>query len=209
VHPLLGSLFDHQFAKLWRVGERMTRYFTWGLVVSFFCPIAVSAQPAQILIIRHAEKPDEGSKLSLAGRERAAALAPYFLGNDELLQFGPPVAIYAQAQKHASSSLRPIETVEPLAAAIHIKINDSFERDDFAAMVEEILHNKTYDGHTVLICWEHKVIPQIAAKFGAATASDKWPGAVFDRTWVLTLKDGHGYAFEDLPQQLMFGDSRK
>ena len=73
------------------------------------------AQPAQVIIIRHAEKPDSGNGLSLKGMKRAAALVPYFLGTESLLKFGEPVAIYAQAQRHETSSIRPIETVRPLA----------------------------------------------------------------------------------------------
>lgn len=77
------------------------------------------AQPAQVLIIRHAEKDDaSGDGMSLEGRERAAALAPFFTGTKTVLSFGVPVAIYAQPQKHEASSLRPIETVKPLAAAL-------------------------------------------------------------------------------------------
>jgi hypothetical protein len=76
---------------------------------------AARAQPAQVFLIRHAEQPEEGNEFLLKGRERAAALAPFFLGTDALLENGPPAAIYAQAQKHKSSSARPIETVQPLA----------------------------------------------------------------------------------------------
>jgi hypothetical protein len=76
-------------------------------------------------------------------------------------------------------------------------------------MVDEIKHQKQYEGHTVLICWEHKVIPEIAAAFGAEDAPRKWKGETYDRTWVLTLNaDGH-CAFRDLPQRLMYGDSEK
>ena len=34
-----------------------------------------AAQPAQVLVIRHGEKPESGEHLSLKGQERAAALA--------------------------------------------------------------------------------------------------------------------------------------
>ncbi len=177
------------------------------LVVLIFANCSLG-KPAEVVIIRHAEKPDEGNELSLAGRERAAALLPYFLGNPAILEFGRPVAIYAQAQKHATSSLRSIQTVRPLADALHLKINDSFERDDYKKMVAEIKHEGKYEGHTVVICWEHKVIPEIAKEFAADDAPQKWRGNAFDRTWVLTLKSSHRYKFKDLPQKLMFGDSK-
>jgi hypothetical protein len=179
-----------------------------SLLVILIFANCLLAEPAEVVIIRHAEKPDVGNELSLAGRERAGALLPYFLGNPAVLEFGRPVAIYAQAQKHATSSLRSIQTVEPLADALHLKINDAFESDDYKKMVAEIKRETRYDGHTVLICWEHKVIPEIAKEFATDDAPKKWRGDAFDRTWVLTLKSGHRYKFNDLPQKLMFGDSK-
>jgi hypothetical protein len=156
-----------------------------------------------------AEKPDDGNELSLAGRERAAALVPYFLGNSELINFGPPVAIYAQSQKKQTSSVRAIETVHPMADAIHVKIDESFSRDEFKSMVDEIKHKQKYDGRMVLICWEHKVIPEIASAFGADDAPEKWHGDVFDRVWIITFRPNEKPLFKNLPQRLLFGDSEK
>jgi hypothetical protein len=165
------------------------------------------AQPAQVIIIRHAEKPDEGNELSLQGEERAAALVPYFLKTDEVLKFKTPVAIYAQRPKGPTSSLRSIQTVKPLADALHLRVNDSFERDDFKNMVDDIVHKKEYEGRMVLICWEHKVIPEIALEFGVEDAPTKWPGEDFDRTWVITFKPSKRPHCKNLPQKLMYGDS--
>jgi hypothetical protein len=77
-----------------------------GLLIVLFFASSLLAEPAQVIIIRHAEKPEDGNELSLEGRERAAALAPYFLANLDLLEFGPPVAIYAQAQKRLYMTIR-------------------------------------------------------------------------------------------------------
>jgi hypothetical protein len=170
---------------------------------------AARAQPAQVFLIRHAEKPEEGNGLSLKGRERAAALAPFFLGTDALLEHGPPAAIYAQAQKHKSSSARPIETVKPLAAALGLSINKSFDRDDYASMVREIMTTAKYKNHTVVICWEHKIIPKIAAEFGATTAPQTWEGSVYDRVWIITFHSDQRPSLKDLPQQLLIYDKTK
>src|SRR4051812_2923021 len=96
---------------------------TFGLFLSLWAASCYS-HPAQVIIIRHAEKPDDGNELSLRGEERAAALVPYFLKTGELLKFKTPVAIYAQRPKDADSSLRSIETVKPLADALHLKVKD-------------------------------------------------------------------------------------
>jgi broad specificity phosphatase PhoE len=184
----------------------MIIWFAW-----LWLPLLNSAfaDPAEVILIRHAEKPEIGNDLTLRGRERAAALVPYFLEQPELLEFKTPVAIYAQRPKNATSSIRSIETVRPLANVLHLKINDSFVRDDFEHMVEEIRHKPEYEGHTVLICWEHKVIPEIAGKLEAVNAPKTWPDATYDRTWVIKFEHGKKPTCIDLPQRLMFGDSPK
>jgi hypothetical protein len=167
------------------------------------------ADPAEVILIRHAEKPEVGNDLSLRGRERAAALAPYFMETPELLEFKTPVAIYAQRPKNGTSSIRSVETVRPLANALHVKINDSFVREQFEQMVDEIRRKPEYEGHTVLVCWEHKVIPEIAAKLDAENAPKSWPDAIYDRTWLIKINQGQKPTFIDLPQRLLFGDSKK
>jgi hypothetical protein len=171
------------------------------------CGLAAEAGPAQVILIRHAEKPPEGDELSLKGQERAAALVPYFLGTPELLEYKAPVAIYAQGPKKEGSSRRPVETVRPLADALKLQVIDRFTHDDFPQMVAEIVADPKYEGRSVLICWEHKVIPDIARAFGAKDAPDTWHGHVFDRTWVITFKPSGKAAFKNLPQKLMYGDS--
>jgi hypothetical protein len=123
-------------------------------------------KPAQVILIRHAEKPPEGDDLSLKGKERAAALVPYFLGRPEVLQFKAPVAIYAQGPKKEGSSRRPVETVKGLAAALKLDVIDKFTHDEYPQMVEEVLARPEYEGKTVLDCWEHKILPDIARAFG-------------------------------------------
>ena len=192
--------------------DRRKRWKLVTLIAGIWLAIVVNAafaDPAEVILIRHAEKPETGNDLTLRGRERAAALVPYFLETPELLEAKTPVAIYAQRPKNATSSIRSIETVRPLANALHLKINDSFVRDEFQQMVEEIRHKPEYEGHTVLICWEHKVIPEIAAKLGAENAPKSWPDATYDRTWIVKFQGDKKTTCSDVPQRLLFGDSPK
>jgi hypothetical protein len=137
-----------------------------GLTIILSVACEAPAQPAEVIVIRHAEKPPDGNELSLPGQEWAAALAPYFLKTTELLELETPVAIYAQSPKHETSSLRPIETVKPLADALILTINEACTRDQFREMFAEVMENAHYNGHPVLICWEHKAIPKMAKEFG-------------------------------------------
>ena len=73
-----------------------------------------------ILMVRHAEKPDSGNDLSVAGQERAHAYAVYFQNyvlNGTLLGLD-----YIFATADSSQSQRPRLTMEPLAEAMGMKI---------------------------------------------------------------------------------------
>jgi hypothetical protein len=181
--------------------------FVLIILATFSVTMPAFGKPARIIIIRHAEKPDEGNELSLKGRERAAALVPYFLETPDFFKGMPLVAIYAQGPKKEGSSIRAVQTVKGVAEATKVTIIDKFTRDEFPDMFAEIRKNAAYDGKTVLICWEHKFIPDIAQAFGASDAPNHWRGHVYDRTWIITFKEEGKIDFQNRPQRLMFGDS--
>jgi hypothetical protein len=184
------------------------------LVLGLWPCLAVGsiAQPAQVVIIRHAEKPPDDidgpdkDDLSLEGRERAAALVPFFQGNKHLLKFDTPVAIYAQGTAKQRSR-RPIQTVRPLAEALRVPLIDKYARDDVAELVADIKATQRYRGKMVLICWEHHVIPRIATSFGVEDAPKEWSGKSFDRLWIITFRKGEQPMFRERKQRLMFGDA--
>ena len=71
-----------------------------------------------ILMIRHAEKPDSGSDLAVAGQERAQAYVVYFRNysiNSSLVKLD-----YLFAAANSSASQRPQLTIQPLAAATRV-----------------------------------------------------------------------------------------
>jgi hypothetical protein len=184
--------------------------YRWSGLALAACVLWASAargQPAQVILIRHAEKPPEGHDLSLKGRERAAALAPFFLGAPEVLTYKTPAAIYAQAVTKEDRSRRPIETVTPLAKALMLDLITRYGHSDYPQMAKDVLANPDYKGKMVLICWEHKVIPDMAKAFGVKDAPAKWHGETFDRLWVITFNADGTTTFRDLPQRLLFGDS--
>lgn len=184
------------------------RSFIFSIFITLFITAShVEALPAQVILIRHAEKPDHGNELSTKGRERAAALAPYFAETDYLTVHGTPVAIYAMAAPKGDSSLRAIQTVKPLADQLKMTIKDTIERDNYRKMVEEIKSSPAYHGKTILICWEHKVIPEIARAFGALQTPGRWPPGSYDRTWIISFDSNGRPSFQNYAQRLMYGDS--
>lgn len=176
---------------------------------------SLEALPAQIIIIRHAEKSTSNhaekkisnEELSLKGKERAAALVPYFLETPELITFNAPAAIYASIPPKPATSQRSLETVRPFADLLKITIRDIFESNDYKKMVEEIKKDPALSGKTVLICWEHTYIPEMARAFGAYQTPATWSASTFDRTWIITFQPTGKAIFQNLPQRLMFGDS--
>ena len=105
--------------------------------------------------------------------------------------------------------MRSVETVKPLAEALKLPINETYLRDDYRRMLAEIMARKDYEGRTVLICWEHKMILDIAKEPGVENAPNKWPAGTYDRTWVINFRPGQKPQLRDLPQRLMYGDSER
>jgi broad specificity phosphatase PhoE len=133
--------------------------------------------PSRIILMRHADKPDDPDDpdLSAAGVARAERLATYIPQT-----FGKPDYIMATAQSKHSD--RPLETVEPLAKAVGVTVQDDIRDKDFEDLVEEIFSDPAYHGKTVLICWHHGTLPAIAALLGATPDSypDPWPDDTYN-----------------------------
>jgi broad specificity phosphatase PhoE len=177
--------------------------------------------PSIIMLIRHAEKqPDDPGpppfgitedgiankhSLTVRGWQRAGALVDFFAKPT------PPVAtphvIYAAVASTSAEaddehkSLRPQETVAPLARRLGLTVDSSYPVDQVEALATE-LRSRT---GVVLVAWEHKHIPLIAAALQARTPST-WPDHRFDMVWLLTSREG-GYDFTAVNQSLLNGDA--
>jgi hypothetical protein len=160
-----------------------------------------------VLVIRHAEKPDDDSvHLSPAGQKRAEALHQLFEGTaDRPAPFPKPDFIFAT--KRAAHSNRPVETVTPLANSLGMDIHEDIEDDDYAQLAAKLLMKPKYTGKVVLVCWHHGKIPQLAGKLGVKDAPAPWDPAVFDKVWVITYKDGEA-KLTVANQALMPGDKK-
>lgn len=181
-----------------------------AIILAFVAEAETSAEakPAQVIIIRHAEKPDHGETLSTKGLERAAALAPYFMNTPAVLEFGTPVALYATNVTPNDKSLRTQETLTPLAQALGQTVKHPYTKDQYKELVAEIFTTPEYEGKSVLIAWEHHNIPKLAKELGVEPEPSHWHGSDYDSVWVITYtKDGH-VKFYTFSQELMYGDAR-
>ena len=167
------------------------------------------ATPAQIVFLRHGEKPEQGAELNERGRERATALVGLFTRDARVLEHGPAVGIFAMRPAKAHGSVRAIQTMEPTCRALSLTPDTSLTRAEIKPLVRAINSNPAYEGKTVIVCWEHDVIPEMLKAFGWKTGPTHWADKSYDRLWVLDFKDGAPVRFRDLPQNLLPGDRAK
>lgn len=178
--------------------------------------------PTTIMLIRHGEKPvvpppygvnadgdQDKHSLSVRGWQRAGALVPFFRRPfvDGIVT---PAAIYASAVSDQAAlvegddvakSLRPQQTVSPLAAALSLEIVANWTVGQEALLATAL---RGVQG-AVLVAWEHKHIPVIAAQFTNA-APPTWPDDAFDVVWLLQENAGT-YTFVQRRQDLLAGDA--
>jgi hypothetical protein len=160
--------------------------------------------PATILIIRHAEKLTDGRiDLSPTGFERARLLPKLFSPAGARPDLPTPQVLFAT---HLSPhSNRPVQTVTPLATALHLPIHDSFHDEDYSALAAALLSGK-FASKVVLVVWHHGTIPQLTLALGATPPYTAWPDSQYDRIWRIDYANGKA-TIQDLPYAIMPGDS--
>jgi broad specificity phosphatase PhoE len=171
---------------------------------------------AKIMLIRHAEKPDfDGTPglmpngvenpraLTLTGWKRANALVGLFNPADGALP-RPPLAKPGSLFASGSESLRPKQTIAPLAAALNLSIR-TFLKGQEPQLVAAV---KAADD-PVLVSWQHEAIPEIAALIlgGAESVPRRWPGHVYGLVWVFDLQPSGAWSFTQVPELVIPGDS--
>jgi hypothetical protein len=170
------------------------------------------------MLIRHAEKPaapppagvnengdTDKHSLTVRGWQRAGALVDFFV-NPTRRGISVPATIFAATVSNDpaidpddSKSLRPTETVTPLVAKSGITF-----RNDIPVGAEDqaIAAIQSLQG-VVLVSWEHKRIPKIAAGF---TANPPAWGDRFDCVWILDQQPDGSYTLSIGNQSLLSGD---
>ena len=149
-------------------------------------------RPAQIILIRHADKPADPKNphLSRAGVQRSEGLVSFITTDPAMTRFGLPVAVFATRTTKDDNGQRTQETVAPLARVLKLPVQTPFHGKDYAALAHLILAEPAYAGKTVLICWNHEQIPQLAAALGVTPEPPKWNASAFDHVYVISYHDG-------------------
>jgi hypothetical protein len=157
------------------------------------CPApSPNPRPAQIIVIRHADEPNDRDNphLSPAGVKRADELVPFIMTDSTMTRYGLPVAIFATRTTKHGNGQRTQETVAPLARKLNLPVQTPFQSDEIHVLAKRILSNPMYEGKTVLICWNHEEIPELVKALGVKPAPAKWKGSVYDQVYVITYRDG-------------------
>lgn len=174
----------------------------------------------RIMLIRHAEKPVgnqpphgvtidgivDGKSLTVLGWQRAGALVELFDPSREPLRPGlvRPTRLFA-SNPGTSGSKRPLETITPLAQRMNMKVQTPV-KDKEIAQIAAILRQTP---GSPLAAWQHQDIPAIAEHLGPVHPAPpkKWPGDRFDIVWVFTAQRDGTWAFTQVPQLLLAGDT--
>jgi phosphohistidine phosphatase SixA len=150
--------------------------------------------PRQIVILRHAEKPDDPREpdLSPEGDARAQMLASLIPR-----RFPNPDWLFCAARSRHSN--RPYDTLAPLAQVLRMALDERYADDGYAELAADLLQKPRYTDKLIVICWHHGHIPDLALSLGVAQAAlAAAPGivglgsdpTVFDRFWILDFSNG-------------------
>ena len=166
------------------------KYIVTKIFIAFAFVAAVyncNAQPApgirQVVIIRHAEKPDKGDNLSCQGFNRALGLPAVLYSKYKL-----PDHIFAANIKSGKSTnqSRMYQTIIPFAVKYNLDIDTRYDVGDTKSLAEAIMKMQGF----VLVIWEHNDIPEIVEALGVENKDFRWSDNDYDTIWVITFKNG-------------------
>jgi hypothetical protein len=194
----------------WRRPVRLAWSASLWIVLLAAGAVSVRAQPAQILLLRHGEKPDDKAAvhLSVRGEDRAEALAKLFGLRSSWTSNAPVAALFASRVTRHDHSHRTGETLGPLSHALGLPIQTPFDSDDYRPLARQILANRSYQGKTVVICWTHHNMAELASALGVHPQPEPWKEKVFDRFWQLRFAEGR-VKWREVPERLLPGDSKR
>jgi len=186
----------------------------WSMKLPTTClllsALVAGAQPAQIILLRHAEKPDDAAALNLSprGEERARALIALLGRGSPFTSNAPVAALYATRVTKREHSRRTGETLAPLSKSLGLPVNTLFDSDNYSLLTTSVLNNPVYRGKTVIVCWTHHDIAQLAGALGVRPQPVPWKDKTFDRLWIISFRESRA-ELRDAPQRLLKGDAKR
>ncbi len=154
--------------------------------------LSAGAQPARIIVIRHAEKtenPDD-PHLSVEGQVRAERLVRWLAQGKVLGTNGPPAALFAPSPGRRGYSVRCLETLQPTARKLGVPVHALYRQTDYDLQAQHLLRDKSLRGKNVVVCWPHEYLPHLAAALGISPPPPKWKSEDFESAYVITFPKG-------------------
>ncbi len=185
--------------------------FLFSFLLSILFTLPTLALPKAIVLLRHAEKPEDSNdpNLSPRGWERARALPRIFTENAELKKLGPPDFLFGAGQEKVTSAVRSIQTLQYVGEIFKLNVHQNYKRDSYLNLIHDINTNTLFDEKIVVICWQHEILTDFLNGFGIPRKI-KYPKKIFDRIWLVTYDktaNDKKVIFKDMPQLLLDGDS--
>jgi hypothetical protein len=133
----------------------------------------------RVVLIRHAEKPEEGYTLNCQGINRARELP-----NVLYSKIGLPHVIYVPSftQSDTTKHARMYQTIVPFSSKYNLPIYNKYKVNDIDGVSRAILKQNG----TVLVVWEHKGLVDIAKQLGVEEKLH-WKDGDFDSIWIITF----------------------
>ena len=173
------------------------------------------ATPSEIFIIRHADKLNKnpGPALSPKGEIRAITFAHYFMTKwqnhiPDFIFATNPEGDTKKGLYIKGKSIRQIQTVAPLVNMLAEKypnrnfpIVHPYMNTEYQKLANDLLTKPEFDNKRVLICWDHKLIPELAKNLGVSEDKlKKWPKDDYDTVYYIKF-DGNKPQLEILSEQ--------
>jgi len=139
-----------------------------GIAASVLHGAPARATPELVLLLRHGHKSGEAGDYNLSpqGFERAIALAsllPHCFGRPSQIR-----TFYLDPE--SGKNARSYQTAVPLAVATGLNIIiDTASRENSFRSGRHILTDPSFDGRRVVLFWEHRRLPELAAGLGWPT----------------------------------------
>ena len=198
---------------------KLSLLFLW-LCINF-TSTSLDALPAQVIIVRHAEKYEGVGpypyQLNPQGLRRAGALASFFTladpGTTNVVLFdnGLPTMLFASRPVNDwdNNTIRCIQTISTVAAALRLPIHSGFGYGQVEELAQFILNSPECDNQNVLICWHHPEIAALVEALGYNFPNYPYPYNRFDLVWYMPVFPAPVPAPTLTPilQELLYGDS--
>lgn len=182
------------------------------------------APPDAIYIIRHGEKPDAHAHRGIdfhghenehsllpRGWQRSGALTALFDPSQGPLRPGlhAPAMLVSPSygDKKDNARHRTHQTISGISDRLGIEIAADFEKGEEPKLADSLV--KSGPG-PVLICWDHTHIPDLASALPVMDGTaipETWPDDRYDLIWTFTRAADWKYAFSQVPQLLLPGDT--